>query len=69
MQYINLQLFRMSDIALYTLRNIWIIQKNSGQTSIPGEQPNQNNEMKIADSVLSSLFMRNNGKCKISHAP
>ena len=26
--------------------------------SIPREQPNQNKEMKIADSVLLSLFMR-----------
>ena len=34
--------------------------------SIPREQ--QNKEMKIADSVLLSLFMRDNGKCNISHA-
>ena len=31
--------------------------KNSGKKSIPREQPNQNKEMKIADSVLLSLFM------------
>ena len=34
----------------------------SGKTSIPREQPNQNKEMKIADSVLLSLFMRDNEK-------
>ena len=32
--------------------------KNSGKKSIPRLQPNQNKEMKIADSVLLSLFMR-----------
>ena len=26
-------------------------------------------EVKIADSVLLSLFMRDSGKCNISHAP
>ena len=31
---------------------------------IPREKPNQNKEMKIADSVLLSLFMRENEKCK-----
>ena len=35
--------------------------------SIPREQPNQNKEVKLADSVLLSLF--NNEKCNISHAP
>ena len=33
------------------------------------EQANQNNGIKITDSVLSSLFMRYNGKCNIYHAP
>ena len=32
--------------------------KYSGKMSIPREQPNQNKEMKIADSVLLSLFSR-----------
>ena len=42
--------------------------KNSGKKLIPQEQPNQNKGMKIADSVLFSLFMRDNEKCNISHA-
>ena len=29
----------------------------------------KNKEMKIADSVLLSLFMGDNEKCNISHAP
>ena len=37
--------------------------------SIPREQPNQNKGMKIADLVLLSLYMRDNKKCNISHAP
>ena len=37
--------------------------------SIPREQPNQSKEMKIADPVLLSLFMRDNEKCNISHDP
>ena len=37
---------------------------------IPREQPgNQTKEMKIADSVLLSLSMRDNEKCNISHDP
>ena len=36
---------------------------------IPPEQPNQNKEMKIADSDLLSLFMTDNEMCNISHAP
>ena len=43
--------------------------KNSGKKSIPREQPNQNKDIKIADSVLLSLFMRNNEKCNNSHTP
>ena len=38
--------------------------KNSGEKSIPREQPNQNK-----DPVLLSLFMRDNEKFNISHAP
>ena len=34
---------------------------------IPREQSNQNKEMKIAASVLLSLFMRDNETCNISH--
>ena len=37
-------------------------KKNSGKKLIPREQPNQNKEMKIADSVLLSQFMRDNEK-------
>ena len=37
--------------------------------SLSREQPNQNKEMKIADSVSLSLFIRDNEKCNISHAP
>ena len=37
--------------------------KNSGK-----EQQNQHKKVKIADSVLLSLFMRDNCKCNISHA-
>ena len=37
--------------------------------SIPREQPNQNKEMKISESVLMSLFMRDNRKYNIFHAP
>ena len=41
--------------------------KNSGKKSIPREQPNQN---KIENCRLGlSLFMRDNGKCNIFHAP
>ena len=40
--------------------------KYSGKMSIPREQPNQNKEMKIADSVLLSLFSRHT-KHIISH--
>ena len=36
---------------------------------IPRDRPNQNKEMKIADSVLLSLFRRDNEKWNISHAP
>ena len=35
----------------------------------PQEQLNQNKEMKIADLILLSLFMRDNEKCNIPHAP
>ena len=42
--------------------------KDSDKKSIPREQPSQNKKMKIADSVLLSLFMRDNEKCNISHA-
>ena len=44
-----------------------MIIKTSSEKPIPGEQPNQNKEIKSADSVLLSLFMRDNGKCNISH--
>ena len=43
--------------------------KISGKKSIPREQPNQNKEIKIATSAISSLFMKDNEKCNISHAP
>ena len=43
--------------------------QNSDKKSIPQEQPNQIKEMKIADPVLLSLFMRYNEKCNIFHAP
>ena len=45
--------------------------KNLGKKSIPipREQPNQNKEIKIADSVLLSLFMRNNKKSATSLTP
>ena len=33
------------------------------------ERPNQNKEMKIADTVLLSLIMRANEECKDSHVP
>ena len=33
--------------------------------SIPREQPNQNKDMKIAYSVLLSLYMRDNEMCNI----
>ena len=33
--------------------------KNSGKKSIPREQPHQNKEMKIGDSVLLSLMSDN----------
>ena len=46
----------------------FILSKNSGNKLIPQEQPNQNKEMKIADSVLLNLFMRDNEKCNISDA-
>ena len=42
--------------------------RNSGKRLISREQPNQIKEMKIADSVLMSLFVRDNEKCNISHA-
>ena len=34
---------------------------------IPREQPNRNKEMKISDSVLLGLFVRDNEKCNTSH--
>ena len=34
--------------------------KKSGKMSIPREQPNQNKETKNADSVLFSLYIRDN---------
>ena len=37
--------------------------------STPIEQPNQNKEMKIADTNLLNLFMRGNEKCKIPQTP
>ena len=43
--------------------------KNGGERSIPRGQPNQNKEMKIADSVLLNRFMRDNENCNISQAP
>ena len=43
--------------------------KNSGKKSVPWEQLKQNKEMKIADSDLLSLSMRENEMCNISHAP
>ena len=49
--------------------NIRIYNKNSGEKSIPREQPNQKERMKITTSVLLSLFMRDNEKCNVSHAP
>ena len=42
--------------------------KNTGKSSIPREQPNQNRDMKIADSVLLNLFMIDNEICNISDA-
>ena len=45
------------------------LSKNYGKKLIPQEKPNQNKDMKIADSVLVRLFMRDNEKCNISHAP
>ena len=36
--------------------------KSSGKKSIAREQPNQNKKNKIADSVLLSMFMRDNEK-------
>ena len=45
-----------------------IMLKKLLKKSIPREQPNQNKEMKIADSVLLGLFMKNNEKCNISHS-
>ena len=45
------------------------LKRNSGKKSICREQPNQTKEMEIADSVLFCLFMRDNEKCNISHAP
>ena len=54
---------------MYLTLGYWyfIGQYNFGKKSIPREQPNQNKKMKIA--VLLSLFMRDNEKCNISHAP
>ena len=46
---------------IYTL-----ICENYGKKSIPRDQLYQNKEMKIADTVLWSLFMRDNEKY---HAP
>ena len=43
------------------------VLKNSGKSQ--SLESNQNKEIKIADSVLLSLFMRGNEKCNISHAP
>ena len=43
--------------------------KNSGEKSIPREQPRQNKEMKIANLVLLCLFVGDNDKCNISHGP
>ena len=43
--------------------------KKSGMKLMSREQPNQNKEMKIADSVLLSVFMRENERCNISHTP
>ena len=48
---------------------IVMTSKNSGEKSIPQEQPNQNKKMKIVDSCLLSMFMRDDEKCNISHAP
>ena len=45
------------------------LSKNSSKKSIPREQKNQNKDMKITDPVLLSLFMRDNEKYNISHAP
>ena len=45
------------------------LYKDSGKKSIPRDQSNQNKEIKVADSVLLSLFIRDNGKCDIPHAP
>ena len=48
--------------------HIRYITKSSGKSRIPREQPNQNEEMTIADLVLLSLFIKDNEKCNIAHA-
>ena len=48
-------------------QKLTFLHKNSGKKSVPREQPNQNKDMKIAISVLLSLFLRDNEKCNISH--
>ena len=53
----------------YYFTDILKIKKKIWYKSIPREQPNQNTEMKIADLILLSLFMRGDDKCNISHAP
>ena len=55
---IQLTLFRIYSV--FFIKEFWTM-------SISGKQPNQSTEMKIADSVLLSLFMRDTEKCNISH--
>ena len=52
----------------YVLYMQSLTYKNSGEKSIPREQPNQNKGMEIADPDLLSLVMRDDEKCNISHA-
>ncbi|KAH3770147.1 hypothetical protein DPMN_171430 [Dreissena polymorpha] len=43
--------------------------KDSNLFDPSSEQPNQKIESNIADSVLLSQLMRDNGRCNISHDP
>ena len=67
--YIRFRLLKKYGICLFTTVHEQTQSKESGKKSIPREQLNQNKEMKIADSVLLSLFIKGNEKCNISHCP
>ena len=66
-------LHRKNDLFLIKYIYLWVCLSTNikilVKKSIHREQPNQDKKMKTAGSVLLSMFMRDNEKCNISHAP